>query len=246
MAHVQKVVTYDIPDEFEQAVPTKALGKTSTQSYDGPSTLILWIDKETKDIEQSWDKDDYTDRPVPLNLDVKELNADTDENTIKIALLFGGFAERKLYEVAVGPVADDNIVIVDPSDPRMIYSENDIIDDYTKPLVFRTDFRRQTDEFIREERNAKLKQSDGRIADDMPESVKAEWMAYRQKLRDIPADWAAVPNHLVRWPTDPDGEYDYPYVRDENPDHKVIQISERTAEDADAIAQLAPITGVDE
>jgi len=246
MAHVQKVVTYDIPDEFEQAVPTKALGKTSTQSYDGPSTLILWIDKETKDIEQSWDKDDYTAQPVPLNLEVKELNADTDENTIKIALLFGGFAERKLYEVAVGPVADDNIVIVDPSDPRMIYSENDIIDDYTKPLVFRTDFRRQTDEFIREERNAKLKQSDGRIADDMPESVKAEWMAYRQKLRDIPADWAAVPNHLVRWPTDPDGEYDYPYVRDENPDHKVIQISERTAEDADAIAQLAPITGVDE
>jgi len=65
-------------------------------------------------------------------------------------------------------------------------------------------------------------------------------------LRDIPADWAAVPNHLVRWPTDPDGEYDYPYVRDENPDHKVIQISERTADDADAIAQLAPITGVDE
>jgi len=246
MAHVQKVVTYDIPDEFEQAVPTKALGKTSTQSYDGPSTLILWIDKETKDIEQSWDKDDYTAQPVPLNLEVKELNADTDENTIKIALLFGGFAERKLYEVAVGPVADDNIVIVDPSDPRMIYSENDIIDDYTKPLVFRTDFRRQTDEFIREERNAKLKQSDGRIADDMPESVKAEWMAYRQKLRDIPADWAAVPNHLVRWPTDPDGEYDYPYVRDENPDHKVIQIAERTADDADAIAQLAPITGVDE
>ena len=246
MAHVQKVVTYDVPDEFEQAVPTKALGKTSTQSYDGPSTLILWIDKETKDIEQSWDKDDYTDRPVPLNLEVKELNADTDENTIKIGILFGGFAERKLYEVAVGPVADDNVVIVDPSDPRMIYSENDIIDDYTKPLVFRTDYRRYADDFVREERNGKLKQSDSRIADDMPESVKAEWMAYRQKLRDIPADWATVPNHLIRWPTDPDGEYDDPYPRDEDPEHKVIRVSERTADDADAIAQLAPITGVDE
>ena len=46
MAHVKKIVTYDLPDEFEQAVPTKALGKTSTQSYDGPSTLILWIDRE--------------------------------------------------------------------------------------------------------------------------------------------------------------------------------------------------------
>jgi len=246
MAHVQKVVTYDLPDEFEQAVPTKALGKTSTQSYDGPETLILWIDKETKDIEQTWDKDDYTDRPVPSNCEVAELNADTDENAIKIGILFGGFAERKLYEVAVGPVEDDNVVIVDPSDPRMIYSENDIVDDYTKPLVFRTDFRRYDDDFIRSERNGKLKQSDSRISEDMPEALKAEWMAYRQKLRDIPADWAAVPNHLVRFPTAPDGEYDDPYPRDEDPEHKVIQIAERTADDADAIAQLAPITGVDE
>ena len=246
MAHVKKVVTYDVPDEFEQAVPTKALGKTSTQSYDGPETLILWIDKETKDIEQTWDKDDYTDRPVPSNCEVAELNADTDENAIKIGILFGGFAERKLYEVAVGPVEDDNVVIVDPSDPRMIYSENDIVDDYTKPLVFRTDFRRYDDDFIRSERNGKLKQSDSRISEDMPEALKAEWMAYRQKLRDIPADWAAVPNHLVRFPTAPDGEYDDPYPRDEDPEHKVIQIAERTADDADAIAQLAPITGVDE
>lgn len=246
MAHIQKVVTYDIPDEFEQAVPTKALGKTSTQSYDGPSTLILWIDKETKDIEQTWDKDDYTDRPVPLNLEVKELNADTDENTIKIAMLFGGFSERKLYEVAVGPVADKNIVIVDPSDPRMIYSENDIIDDYTKPLVFRTDFRRYSDDFIRAERNGKLKQSDARIAEDMPDSVKAEWTAYRQKLRDIPADWAAVPNHLVRFPVAPDGEYVDDYVNNDDTEHDIIMISARTAADADAIAQLAPIAGVDE
>ena len=87
MAHVKKIVTYDLPDEFEQAVPTKALGKTSTQSYDGPSTLILWIDRESKRIEQTWDKDDYTERPVPLNLEAKELKADTDENTIKIGML---------------------------------------------------------------------------------------------------------------------------------------------------------------
>lgn len=246
MANVQKVVTYDLPDEFEQAVPTKALGKTSTQSYDGPETLILWIDKESQDIEQTWNKDDYTDQPVPLNIEVKELNADSDENTIKIGLLFGGFAERKLYEVAVGPVEDDNVVIADPSDPRAIYSENDIIDDYTKPLVFRSDYRRYDDDFIRSERNARLKQSDSRIAEDMPDEVKAKWAAYRQKLRDIPADWAAVPNHYVRWPTDPDGEYDDKYARNEDPAHDVIMIADRKADDADAVGQLAPITGLDE
>jgi len=246
MAHVQKIVTYDIPDEFEMLTPTKALGKTSTQSYDGPSTLILWIDKESSDIHETWDKDDYTDRPVPLNIEVKELNADTDENAMKIGILFGGFGERKLYEVAVGPVADDNIVIVDPSDPRMIFSENDIIDDYTKPLVFRSDYRRRSDDFIREERNSKLKQSDSRIAEDMPVEIKAKWDEYRQKLRDIPADWAAVPNHMVRWPTDPDGEYDDPGSRGEDPEHEVIMIADRKAADNDAIAQLTPITGVDE
>tara|TARA_B100000470_G_scaffold221276_1_gene211294 strand:- start:251 stop:1024 length:774 start_codon:yes stop_codon:yes gene_type:complete len=257
MAHVQKVVTYDIPDEFEQAVPTKALGKTSTQSYDGPSTLMLWIDKDSQDIHQTWDKDDYTEQPVPLNCEVKELNADTDENTIKIGLLFGGFAERKLYEVRVGPAEDDNVVIVDPVDPRMIFSENHIIDDYTKPLQFKqginldntnttNDFRRRSDAEVRSDRDAKLKQADGRIAEDMPEEVKAKWIAYRQKLRDIPQDWAAVPNHLIRWPTDPDGEYDDPYPRDEDPEHKVIRVSERTADDDAAMAQLTPITGIDE
>ena len=119
-----------MPDEFEMLTPTKAMGKTSTQSYDGPSTLILWINKESKDIELTWDKDDYTDRPVPLNCEVKEIKADSDENMIKIGILFGGFAERKLYEVRVGPVEADNVVVCDPSDPRNIFSENDIIDDF--------------------------------------------------------------------------------------------------------------------
>jgi len=247
MANIQKVVTYDLPDEFEQAVPTTALGKTSTQSYDGPETLILWIDKESQDIEQTWNKDEYTERPVPLNCEVKELHADTDENTIKIGMLFGGFEEViKLYEVQVGPAEDDNAVLRDPSDPRQIFSENDIIDDYTKPLVFRTDWRRYDDAFVRSERNGKLKQSDSRIAEDMPDEVKAKWLAYRQKLRDIPADWAAVPNHMIKWPTDPDGEYDEPLVRGEDPDNPVIMIADRGPSDADAIAQLAPISGVDE
>tara|TARA_B100001245_G_scaffold9001_2_gene6221 strand:- start:2917 stop:3690 length:774 start_codon:yes stop_codon:yes gene_type:complete len=257
MAHVKKIVTYDLPDEFEQATPTTALGKTSTQSYDGPSTLILWIDKESKVIDQTWDKDDYTERPVPLNCEVKEIKADSDENMIKIGLLFGGFAERKLYEVRVGPAEDDNVVIVDPTDPRMIFSENAILEDYTAPIKMKSgintdnenpenDFRRRSDVAVRVDRDAKLKQSDGRIAEDMPEEVKAKWETYRQKLRDIPQDWAAVPNHLIRWPTDPDGEYDDPYVRNESPDHEVILVAKRTAKDNAAIAQLTPIAGIDE
>ena len=124
--------------------------------------------------------------------------------------------------------------------------ENDIIDDYTQPLKFRTDYRRYDDDFIRKERNAKLQESDGRIADDMPADLKAEWEAYRQKLRDIPADWSAVPNHLIMFPQAPDGEYDDKYVKNEDPEHEVTLISARTAADNDAIGQLIPIAGIDE
>ena len=258
MAHVQKTVTFDLPDEWQMAAPvTTALGKTSTQDYDGPETILLWVDKETGYIEQSWDKDHPCDRPVPLHLEVKELHADSDENMIKIAILHSGMSvEPKLYEIAVGPEGDKNNVIIDPSDPRWIYSENDINVDYTKPLVFKGDseFCEQqeaktgkrviSDEFIREKRNSKLLQSDGRVPADMPSELKEKWVAYRQKLRDIPADWADVPNHLIKFPDTPDE--DYPNVEMDDPEHPVIKIADRTAADNDAIAQLTPIVGVDE
>ena len=51
-----------------------------------------------------------------------------------------------------------------------------------------------------------LTASDNRIPEDASESFKAEWKAYRQKLRDLPQDWAGVgtATHLVVWPRDPD------------------------------------------
>ena len=292
MAHIQKTVTYNIPDEWqaegigqvsstsgaESAVST-ALGKTSTQDYDGPETLILWIIKEpASDAEikghifDCWDKDNYTDRPVPLNLEVAELHADTDENTIKIGILFGGFSEDiKLYEIRVGPSKDFNPVIRDPSDPRIIFSEDDITADWTKPLVFVGDseldsgrwadkdgklgprHRNLPDEVLRGTRNSRLQESDGRVASDMPAGLKKEWETYRQKLRDIPQDWAAAPNSLIRFPKSPDGEYHDIDIAEQDLDpetgeapHKIIRIADRTAADDDAIGMLTPVYGIDE
>ena len=242
MAHVKKIVTYDLPDRFEGTERT--MGKTSTESYDGPAELILWIDKESGEIEQTWDKDNYTERPVPLNCEVKTIKADTDDNCVKIGMLFGGFEKPKVYEVRVGPAGDKNSEVVDPSDARRIFSENAVVEDYTAPLEFKSDWRHYTDDFMREERNAKLKQTDSRIGHDMPAETKAKWEAHRQKLRDIPADWLDVPNHFIKWPADPDGEYlPEPENDDEVP---VIMVGERTAEDADAIGQLTPYPGIDE
>ena len=60
--------------------------------------------------------------------------------------------------------------------------------------------------YIREKRNIFLKQCDWTIGPDSPlsDSKKAEWQAYRQALRDIPANNpdATDKNNIV-WPTPP-------------------------------------------
>jgi hypothetical protein len=58
-------------------------------------------------------------------------------------------------------------------------------------------------------RNNMLLASDGKIADDMPDAVKAPWAAYRTKLRDIPAtynkgDADEIAPWKVTWPLAPD------------------------------------------
>jgi hypothetical protein len=54
---------------------------------------------------------------------------------------------------------------------------------------------------IREERNAKLIETDWTQAADVPQSVKDNYAPYRQALRDVPTQ-SGFPNQVV-WPTQP-------------------------------------------
>ena len=90
-------------------------------------------------------------------------------------------------------------------------------------------------QFIKDERNAKLANSDGKIASDMPAALKEEWIVYRQKLRDMPVDWAGVPFYLVRYPASPDDKFNPDF---DDPEVTVIRVEDRTEEDNDALAQL--------
>jgi hypothetical protein len=60
-------------------------------------------------------------------------------------------------------------------------------------------------------------------------------MNYRQRLRDLPREWADTPNDLIKFPPPPDETYDTDFDDDQVP---VIMIADRTDDDADAIAQL--------
>ena len=134
--------------------------------------------------------------------------------------------------------------------------------DWEAPLVFKGDsdiplsdnsWHSPDDDMIRKLRDVVLKKSDGQIADDMPAALKEEWRIYRQRLRDIPADWLKVPNKYINWPQAPDGEMPDRIVTDRMLDeetgldpHPIIRVAERTAADNDAINQLVPIEGIDE
>jgi hypothetical protein len=234
MAKISRLLRYSIPDVLYSTENT--LGKTSTQLYEGPDQLVLWIDKETGRIMQSFEVENEPDRPLPLDLKREILYADTEENCIKIALIYGGLEDPKIYEVAVGPEDQANAQLVDPSDIRTVYNREPVDADYKAPLQFMVYVRDRTDEFIRRERNARLAKSDGKIAPDMPEEMKQKWLDYRQKLRDLPADWADVPNFLIQFPRDPEDDW----VPFSNPHVKVIRIHERTADDNDALSNLPP------
>ena len=62
-------------------------------------------------------------------------------------------------------------------------------------------------EWVRTIRNNMLTACDNRVPTDAANTDFAQtWKDYRQKLRDLPADWVGVgtATHLIVWPRDPD------------------------------------------
>ena len=231
-----RILTYPMPDELY--LPTRTLGKTSTQEYIGPDSLYLYLNDDGRIINSFAPDEVPPAESRGLDETLVHFVPETDEDYIKIMILYSHWIPKE-YEVSVGPADDPNIVVTDPTDIIMIFDEVQIVEDYTAPLQFR-DYERykdRSDDFIRSVRDGMLLESDGRVAPDMPEDVKEAWLTYRQKLRDFPVTYAAVPNWLVRFPLSPDqqavGDVEF---GDDN--INIIMIADRTDEDQAAIDQL--------
>lgn len=232
---MSRTLTFNLPDHLYS--PLRTQGKTGTQQFNGPDELILHIRKDDGSIFESFAPGQEHDRPLALDLRREVFKATSDEDYIKIALIYGGLETPKVYEVDIGPEDHPNTTIKDPTDIREVFDEMAVMQDYTRPLQFRVYSRDRSDEWVRRMRNTLLAQSDGKIAPDMPEELKQAWLTYRQKLRDLPVDLAEVPNWLIRFPKSPDMTYD-PYF--ENPAVPVIRIADRTPEDIEKMKQLPP------
>ena len=214
-------------------VPTQWLGQeqddanAGVATYNGPKNLKVWLEYDTDGVTKT-DKivdtvdptrSDYPD-PLPANIYAVDLDADLYPETA--AALYGGIAGPLHIEVVAGPSSDPNPYIEDPAhfsevydmcsfgwDPTLnsgaggwktpIYS-HEINDVEGSDTTFGWDW-------VRRIRNNMLTSCDNRVpADAVDTSFAQTWKDYRQKLRDLPADWVGVgtATHLIVWPRDPD------------------------------------------
>ena len=233
---MSKILSFNLPDYLFSEETTE--NKTGTQTYNGPEELILHL-REDGSIFESFAPGEEHDRPLALDLTRVVFVPETDQDFIKVALIYGGILPETpiVYEVDIGPEHYPNTTIKNPSDIREVFDEMEVMRDYTQPLKFKTMNRDRSDEFIRKARNSFLMLSDGKISEDMPAPLKQAWLDYRQKLRDLPLEMAEVPNYLIRFPMSPNDNYD-PYF--ENPGVPVVRIADRTPEDIENLKQLPP------
>ena len=216
---VSKTFIFPVPTSWQGADQDDANAGVAT--YNSPKNLKLWLE-----LDDSNNKTDIivdcvdparADYPSTLPANIYAVDLDADEHPEQAAALYGGIAGPLHIEVQAGPSSDPNPYIEDPAHFSEVYDMNSFGWDPTlnsgaggwktpRFSVWKSDETIYGWEWVRETRNKMLTASDNRIPEDASEAFKAEWKAYRQKLRDLPQDWAGVgtATHLVVWPRDPD------------------------------------------
>jgi hypothetical protein len=208
-------ITYDLPLPNEYLVDHSfSQGKTREATYNGPDKVYLQINKEThKEMYGPLTIEDLSDgRPIPADCYLLEVDA------LEYPLIcqLRGAIMNETQEDFTGSVPHPQSPIIEgyprftygvPLKPQDIFNrfsvrvENGVpkIDAFTvaQRLADRNTLVDWID--LREKRDKELEMSDGQVAPDMPESVRAEFMAYRQLLRDFPAamEAANVPAHIA-------------------------------------------------
>jgi len=213
-------------------VPTQWLGQeqddanAGVATYNGPKNLKVWLrlDDNGNKTDKIVDTVDPTreDYPDPLPADIYAVDLDADLYPETAAALYGGIAGPLHIEVQAGPSSDPNPYIDDPAHFHEVYDMesfgwdpalNSGAGGWKTPRYSHEDENPDGSdttfgwEWVRTIRNNMLTACDNRVPTDAANTAFAqEWKDYRQKLRDLPADWVGVgtATHLIVWPRDPD------------------------------------------
>ena len=204
MANITKELTYNIPDKWQTSDTT--LGKTSTQTYTGPETVVALVQNGV--VVNTYNKDKEDGRPLAADFTAVEIDCNVD--TMHCGILWGGFEPPAHFEVEVGPANRLNPTVADPTHPTEVYDIQSFVKGWNGSGWNAPEFAKPEDDDptwdnIRNARNALLDNCDQKVGADMPDAVKQPWVDYRQALRDLPQDYPEdTPIHLITLPKAPD------------------------------------------
>lgn len=198
---ITKVFTYNLPDDYLSQERT--LGKTAEWTYIGPDEVCLVINKDTNTYAGKFFTGDHDHHNIPEALHEYHVHVDCSTNPLLCALAHceiekPDYADLDQHE----ELLPDGLTYKRPLHPPPDHTHNiaDIIfDPVTKiaPTVFPWKQPHSNWDDLREWRRRILEESDGKTADDVPESVKAPWETFRQLLRDIPQIHGASNTHTT-------------------------------------------------
>jgi hypothetical protein len=207
--------------EFDLPLPNEFLvdhsfseGKSRKYTYHGPDKVYLQIGEDGTEKYGPLEATDIADgRPVPEDV-VEWFEVDCREYPLICQLRAGIINElqedytgdhyhpqspeiegydRYSYGTPLMPMDIFDkwaLKVVDGVPTVPAYTVDQKLHDRDEPLTW---------DDIRKHRDKILKTSDTEIAEDMPESLKQKWMAYRQVLRDLPTtlEAAGVPPNIA-------------------------------------------------
>ena len=193
ITNITKEFTYPVADELYSA--SGAANRTASASYTGPDRVWVFVDETTgnhsKVSPALTTMDDGGDVPVPVGHVRVEVVAEDD--TLAIAMLKEDcvtYADTSQTSLTLpgdyGTFSWDNY-----PDLSETYDLNTMSYDIANSAWRTMDFLGVPLEWsnIISIRNNQLAASDGKISTDMPDAVKAPFVAYRTLLRNMPADY---------------------------------------------------------
>ena len=192
---------YKIADELYSQTDTQ--GKTLPATYTGPDRIWVFVDAATgTQIPGNGfytTADDGPDIPTPLGeLKVEIVAA---ENPLIISSIYSRACTFPGLVGKTETLASGQEHLLPQEDIHHTYNTNELTyNTVSKTWILPYRASPTTWDDILNVRGAKLTASDGRVAPDMPETLKAAWVAYRQKLRDLPTTFGkGTPSETPAW-----------------------------------------------
>ncbi len=202
---IKKTCTYDMPDDY--LYQTNNLGLTGTYEYEGPDKLWIFVKEEDGkpfNGQVFTENDDGDLVPTPPGL--IKVFVDANQETVLASMIW----RHKDYSYL--PTQTENLPnghtytrpAVQPPDHTYEFMEcvYNVNTGWAKPFPWKQPHMDW--EGITKARNALLAASDKVLATNLlSDEKKAEWETYRQKLRDLPADFAGVDPWKIPFPDEP-------------------------------------------